>query len=266
MSIKDLRDISPDILEDLIFYFKYASSAYTPFCPRPNGRNLVTEISNSVSDIQGFIARDGDRKELVLALRGSVSIIDILVDSAIVLVPLITPGVEAPSGVRVHSGFLVGWNSIAIQIIAVIKQQLFLHPDLKSLVTTGHSLGGSLATLAAICLRGNFPSLTTRTYSYGAPRVGNKEFADYFNGEFGVNAFRVVHSNDGVPTMIPTSLGYHHHGVEYWQTEDHPQENSTKQCSPDGEDPRCSASVPSEGVNAAHMTYFGILATTPFCI
>ncbi|KAK0245158.1 Alpha/Beta hydrolase protein, partial [Armillaria nabsnona] len=236
-------------------------------------------ISNSVSDIQGFIARDGDRKELVLALRGSVSIIDILVDSAIVLVPLITPSVEAPSGVRVHSGFLVGWNSIAIQIISVIKQQLFLHPDLKNLVTTGHSLGGSLATLAAICLRRNFPSLTTRTYSYGAPRVGNKEFADYFNGEFGVNAFRVVHSNDGVPTMIPTSLGYHHHGarfssgfltsvtgVEYWQTEDPPQENSTKQCSPDGEDPRCSASVPSEGVNAAHMTYFGILATTPFCI
>ncbi|KAK0207842.1 hypothetical protein DFS33DRAFT_1299536 [Desarmillaria ectypa] len=96
MSTKDLRGISPDILQDLIFYFKYASSAYTPFCPRPNGRNLVTEISNSVSDIQGYIARDGDRKELVLALRGSASIIDILVDSAIVLVPLITPGVEAP--------------------------------------------------------------------------------------------------------------------------------------------------------------------------
>lgn len=97
MSIKDLRSIAPDILEDLIFYFKYASSAYTPFCPRPNGRNLVTEVRGLLLNIQGFIARDGDRKELVLALRGSVSIIDILVDSAIVLVPLITPGVEAPS-------------------------------------------------------------------------------------------------------------------------------------------------------------------------
>ncbi|PBK89315.1 alpha/beta-hydrolase, partial [Armillaria gallica] len=225
-------------------------------------------ISNSVPDIQGFIARDGDSKELVLALRGSASIIDIMVDSAIVLVPLITPGVEAPSGVRVHSGFLVGWNSIAIQIISVIKQQLFLHPDLKNLVTTGHSLGGSLATLAAICLRRNFPSLTTRTYSYGAPRIGNKESADYFNDEFGVNASRVVHSNDGVPTMIPTSLGYHHHGapLNTGRRRTLSREDSTKQCSPDGEDPRCSASVPSEGVNAAHMTYFGILATTPFCI
>ncbi|SJL11670.1 uncharacterized protein ARMOST_15076 [Armillaria ostoyae] len=209
MSVKDLRGISPDILEDLIFYFKYASSAYTPFCPRPNGRNLVTEISKASSlatetgknwcllsvegRFEGFLLIDIDG--LKIPWNDSVSIIDILVDSAIVLVPLITPGVEAPSGVRVHSGFLVGWNSIAIQIIAVIKQQLFLHPDLKNLVTTGHSLGGSLATLAAICLRGNFPSLTTRTYSYGAPR--NKEFADYFNGEFGVNAFRVVHSNDG---------------------------------------------------------------------
>lgn len=165
-----------------------------------------------------------------------------------------------------HSGFLVGWNSIAVQVISVIKEQLFLYPDLKNIVTTGHSLGGSLATLAAICLRRNFPSVTTRTYSYGAPRTGNKEFADYFNCEFDTNAFRVVHSNDGVPTMVPTFLGYHHHGIEYWQTEDPPKGSSTKQCSADGEDPRCSASVPSKGVNAAHTMYFGILATTPFCI
>ena len=34
----------PGLLQDLIFYFKYASSAYTPICPRPNGQTFVAEV------------------------------------------------------------------------------------------------------------------------------------------------------------------------------------------------------------------------------
>jgi len=102
-------------------------------------------------------------------------------------------------------------------------------------------------------------------YSYGAPRTGNKIFAEHVNDWFGSNAHRSVHSNDGVPTMIPKSLGYYHHGIEYWQNPDPPSEKTTHQCSADGEDPSCSASVPSKGINPAHVTYFGIAVSTPFC-
>ncbi|KAJ8077505.1 hypothetical protein PM082_001936 [Marasmius tenuissimus] len=148
-----------------------------------------------------------------------------------------------------------------------MKVELFRHRGYE-IVTVGHSLGGALSTLAAVTLRQTYNhKVSVRNYSYGAPRVGNKQFADFVNGLLGTNAYRVVHGHDGVPTMIPTSFGYHHHGVEYWQTSDDPTHETTLQCSvTNGEDPKCSASVPSEGINGDHTKYFGIIATTPFCL
>ncbi|KAJ3511371.1 hypothetical protein NLJ89_g4136 [Agrocybe chaxingu] len=195
----------------------------------------------------------------------SASVTDILLDCHIALVPFISPGVKVPSGARVHAGFLLAWDSIALEVITVVKKQLSVHEGY-AVVTTGHSLGGSLALFAAVTLQQNFKSVPVRTYSYGAPRSGNKIFADYVNATFGKAAYRVVHGNDGVPTMIPTSLGYHHHGVEYWQRESPPSEETTFQCNAEGEDAACSASIPSQGVTVAHTNYFGILVSTPFCL
>ena len=41
-------------------------------------------------------------------------------------------------------------------------------------------------------------------------------------------------------------------GVEYWQHASPPSEATTVECDADGEDPACSASIPSRGVNVAH--------------
>ncbi|KAF9048791.1 alpha/beta-hydrolase [Panaeolus papilionaceus] len=250
--------ISQEKYEELFHYFKYASSAYSAICLRPNGNRLVLHISNAVTDIYGFIARDDHKKELIIALRGSASLTDVLLDSQVLLVPFLAPGV------RVHSGFLVAWDSIALQVSTIVRTQLASHPDYE-VVTVGHSLGGSLATLAAVALKSNFMELNVRTYSYGAPRTGNQKFAEYVNANFGELVHRVVHGNDGVPTMIPVSLGYHHHGIEYWQYTHPSSAETTVQCNAEGEDPLCSASVPSQGINRAHTNYFGILVTTPFC-
>jgi len=69
------------------------------------------------------------------------------------------------------------------------------------------------------------------------------------------NVFRGVHTTDGVPTIIPQSLGYQHHSTEFWNFQDPASTSTTKQCSGD-EDPTCSDSIPSGGINAAHLTYF----------
>ncbi|KAJ7052001.1 alpha/beta-hydrolase [Mycena amicta] len=278
-----LRSRQTDTFADLLHYFKYASSAYSPVCLRPNGNVLLLQFGNHISDIQGFIARDDHRKELVVALRGSASITDALLDASILLVPFLTPGVKLPPDARVHAGFLTAWDTVAAQITAALAAQRRLHTGHR-LVTVGHSLGGALATLAAVSLLQLFPASPildqTRVYSYGAPRAGNAVFAEWVNAEFGARAFRgssvhatvsrladstVVHTNDGVPTMIPTSLGYHHHGIEYWQHLDPPEPGTTLQCSASGEDPCCSASIPSGGVTPAHATYLGITVGTPFC-
>ncbi|KAF9483201.1 alpha/beta-hydrolase [Pholiota conissans] len=257
--------ISRDLYEDLVYYFKYATSAYNSVCPRPNGNTLVVEFSNPLTDVQGFVARDDNRREIVIALRGSASAMGMIIDSHLVLVPLESPGISVPSGTRVHSRFLQAWDSVAAEIILTVGKELVIHPEY-SIVSTGHSLGGSLALLAAVSLRQKFKTTSVRTYSYGAPRTGNKVFSDYVNATFAEDAYRVVHGNDGVPTIISPQSGYHHHGIEYWQYGSPASEETTMKCDPQGEDPEGSASIPSQGINVAHMTYFGITVGTPFCL
>jgi len=48
------------------------------------------------------------------------------------------------------------WDSVTLQVLSIVRQQVASYPDY-SIVTTGHSLGGSLALLAAITLRQTFP-------------------------------------------------------------------------------------------------------------
>jgi hypothetical protein len=44
--IADLWD--PETFDDLIHYFKYASSAYSPVCMRPNGNTLVLQVCKAL--------------------------------------------------------------------------------------------------------------------------------------------------------------------------------------------------------------------------
>ena len=52
-------------------------------------------------------------------------------------------------------------------------------------------------------------------YTFGSPRVGNKEFGDYFITNV-INSFRVVNYKDIVPHLPPFGLGFFHVGVEIW--------------------------------------------------
>ena len=67
------------------------------------------------------------------------------------------------------------------------------------IVVAGHSLGGALATLAAADLTIQGLS-NVQLYSFAAPRVGNRTFADQFTAKVPV-AFRVANSEDIVPTV-----------------------------------------------------------------
>ncbi|KAF7375336.1 Alpha/beta-hydrolase [Mycena sanguinolenta] len=256
--------VSRDVFDDLLLYYKYASSTYTD-CASPNGNVMVQEINEDSTNTQGFVARDDTKKEIVVAWRGSSAVADFLItDASVIRVDYTSPGVTPASGATVHSGFLRSYNSVADQVIALVKTQLDLNPDY-AVVSTGHSLGGSLASLSAVSLKSNFPDTPMRLYTYGQPRTGNQEYANMVNSMYGDQAFRYVRTTDGVPTAFPMLLGYRHHGVEYWQTSDPAIAATLKQCAPDGEDPTCSDSKLSDGFTATHLTYFGIYFNTPFC-
>ncbi|KAL0574308.1 hypothetical protein V5O48_007646 [Marasmius crinis-equi] len=258
------RAVSQDTFNDLVFYFQYASSAYVDSCARPNGNTLVLQIDEASTDTQAFIARDDTRREIVVALRGSTSDQDFETDAEIALAPFVSPGISPPGGSLAHTGFLTAWNSIANQVISTVRSQLAAHPGY-GLVSSGHSLGGALSGLAGISLQQNFPGSTTRMFTYGQPRTFNPTAANFVNAQFGTRAFRGVHTTDGVPTIIPRILGYQHHGVEYWNFQDPASAATVKQCAASGEDATCSDSIPSQGINDAHLTYFNIAAGTAFC-
>lgn len=111
---------------------------------------------------------------------------------------------------RVHSGFKkaldVVWDPIA-KAIAPLRGPLFI---------TGHSLGGALATLAGARLGRD--GVARATYAFGAPRVGNAEFAQNYPAN--MRLYRVVNDNDAVTVVPPASFGYKHAGQPRTITED----------------------------------------------
>ncbi|KAF8590402.1 alpha/beta-hydrolase [Ramaria rubella] len=258
------RSVSEATFNDLDTFMKYASSAYSAVCPSPLGNTLVTTFNDAVTSTQAFLARDDTNKLLIVALRGSQQIEDFIIDANIELIPFISPGVNAP-GATVHGGFLTAYNSIASQVVAAVNAQLAGPAAGYSLRTAGHSLGGALSSIAAVSLKSNFPTVPIQMYTYGQPRTGNAAYATLVNGMFGTDAFRSVHTTDGVPTIIPQTLGYRHHAFEYWQNPDPASAATVKMCDASGEDPTCSDGIPSGGIDAAHLTYFNRIADAPFC-
>ena len=70
----------------------------------------------------------------------------------------------------------------------------------KELLITGHSLGGSLASVAAVFLGMEFPKTKIRLFTFGSPRVGNRAFYDVFNENKNVIAsYRFRAAYDPVP-------------------------------------------------------------------
>jgi len=82
----------------------------------------------------------------------------------------------------------------------------------KPIFVTGHSLGGALAVLAAHRLNSLHPGRIRAVYTYGMPRPGNEFFANDYNAALGERTYRLVHGNDVVPTVAPSSFGFRHVG------------------------------------------------------
>ena len=112
---------------------------------------------------------------------------------------------HTPHG-KVHAGFWEAWQSIRR---AVVSKLLTLSQ--KPIFITGHSLGGALAELCAIDLQGGFTTLHS-VYTFGQPRVGNKEFKRYAMRELSGMSFRVVNECDPVPFLPGLLIGYRHAG------------------------------------------------------
>ena len=121
-----------------------------------------------------------------------------------------TPGgfLMGGRGARVHAGFRLAYDGVRDEIMSAIRS---LRPH--HVYVTGYSLGGALATLAALDIKLTFGrrpwGIRVTMYNFGSPRVGNASFAKYYNRNV-VDSHRVVHSGDVVTMLPPWVTGYKH--------------------------------------------------------
>ena len=121
---------------------------------------------------------------------------------------------------KVHRGyFKIVREQISSALIETVRQ---LDPTVPCYVT-GHSLGGAVATLSAMEIALNVPEIREQIqlYTYAAPRIGDRDFAEA-HSQLIPNSYRVVNLSDSVPLVPPieiknkfTTANYAHVGQKW---------------------------------------------------
>lgn len=162
----------------------------------PRTYSLVSEFTARAYDDSderfGFVLTSEGAS--VLAFRGSNSAVDWVSD----FIAQQTTYRPVKNAGLTHKGFTDIYMSARTQIIEIINQL----PQGRPLFITGHSLGGALATLAALDLANNTSFIDPIVYTYGAPRVGDPKFASSYNASIGTH-WRFQNEFDIVP-HLPT--------------------------------------------------------------
>jgi hypothetical protein len=145
-----------------------------------------------------------ETKELsYVVFRGTATLGGWISDADAKLVPF----QGSPEMGKVHAGFAGVLKLMSCWLLARV-------PVAMPVVLTGHSLGGALATLAAVYLQGHGCEIH-EVYTFGQPRVGDADFASAFAGTE-IPLIRMVHDDDPVPHLPPALMGYQHCGLEKW--------------------------------------------------
>jgi predicted lipase len=166
-------------------------------------------------------------------------------------------------GCEVHKGFYELWKLFEDDVIQEVNTLLTAHPT-ASVVTSGHSLGASLATLASVDILNNLTSnAPVYTWTIGSPRVGNNEFSDWYLQNTVQHNQRIVNWHDVVPHLPSEVQGFRHVPQEVWEQKD--VSDFVVCSSTDGEDSSCSDSVFFPSSVYDHTHYFGLAQGEEYC-
>ena len=137
----------------------------------------------------GFVARRTDTGDVYVVFRGTQTIGDWLANADFVQID------QQHGWGKTERGFSGVYGGSAPAIIGALRNA----GNLARVFVTGHSLGGSLATLCAADVRASL-SVTTTLYTFASPRAGDPAFAARFNSEC-PDTWRIVNTEDMVNTV-----------------------------------------------------------------
>uniref|UniRef100_A0AC34RB88 Fungal lipase-like domain-containing protein n=1 Tax=Panagrolaimus sp. JU765 TaxID=591449 RepID=A0AC34RB88_9BILA len=180
------------------------------------GKFVVKCDTTSDDTCAGFVAVSHSDQAIIISYRGTLGNNEIVQE---INTTMFKPPVEIfPGGGKVNpyfsNAFNLLWKNGMKTTFLDIKTK---YPDY-FLWITGHSLGGSLASInAAIISNSNlFNKEKLLLITFGEPRTGDSHFVTAFD-ELVPNSFRVVHGYDVVNQIPPLMLfGYIHHASEVW--------------------------------------------------
>ena len=166
--------------------------------------NQPNAFVNLSSGVVGFTGYSTSLSAIVVVFRGANDVNTFIQD-------LKTPMVSYSKceGCQVSQNFYQFYMTVQQ---AVFKNVENLHRIYRSskIYIAGHGLGGSFATLAAIDVSELYQS-TDAVYTFGACRVGNKAFSNYYTKTI-PETFRVIHYADVVPHLPIATANYVHAG------------------------------------------------------
>ena len=118
--------------------------------------------------------------------------------------------------IKIHSGYLNIYLNFKENLIFIINN-IIKNNNIKVFIITGHSLGGCIASLCTIDLFNYYNNFTEnnynfRCYTFGSPKIGNKNFAIYYNSKIKYS-YRFVNNND-IICFFPPTFFYTHIGKE----------------------------------------------------
>ncbi|KAJ3193580.1 hypothetical protein HK101_004591 [Irineochytrium annulatum] len=191
--------------------------------------SLFGEFNNSVF---GFVAANPPAKHIAISFRGSRTMDNWIDDLMIAKPDCPFPG--APEGAKIHYGFLNSWSLVRDDVMSHVSRLLLMYPKF-DIWFTGHSLGGALATLAAVDIRQTLgvPGFRLKLLTFAQPRVGNGIWADWVDSLTFDHMLRVVNQDDLTPHLPPSFAGFRHCPDEIWIAD---EDGTTLLCSDDNGD------------------------------
>ena len=180
---------------------KHAENAYMSDTELENtyGNKLESIFNEPVEDsdivgflpyVRGFILKESNSS--IIAFKETDSISDWILNIHFTKISIswLKNYNPIPQG---HKGFTNAYKVIRNHIISPAR-------NYKEIIhVCGHSLGGAIATLAALDLKISFPQKDIIIYTFASPKVGDRKFAEIFNNEMNGKTQRIYIDGDLVP-------------------------------------------------------------------